>query len=717
MSEQPSNPETSDPTVSTNQTTPSKSAVARMTAKIFYGVSFVLQPLLAIAAITGLVMTFGWAQKHGYFVSADSSGETGEAAANVEYFCPMMCVPPVKAAGRCPVCGMELQEREISGDSKDFYGLTIAPAARRLSNIQTVTAVTKPLIKQVNALGTITYNESSEAVIPAWISGRLDELYVDYTGADVAEGERLALLYSPDLYSMQIELLESKNAMNSDVSNSQRLIDTNRKLYEGARRRLMEFGVPAERIDEMEQAGKASSQVEIASPVAGTVVEKIANEGNYVEMGSPILKVVDLAKVWLVLKIFPEDASLLRYGQQVDVTMQSQPGRKYQGRIAFIDPMVDTKTQTVSVRVVIPNESRLIRIGDYARATAAVDVNLGGEKSDQVYDPQLANKWISPKHPYIIRDEAGACPECGIALVPTSEFGFATEPPRLQGAVVVPRQAILMSGDASVAYVETEPGRFEFRKVQLGPVSGDWVAIVSGIDSGESVVSRAAFMVDAEFNIASKPSIIDPNKKRPVDESATDTTPEQQDEIREAMTQLSEPDRVLAMAQVICPVTEFALGSMGAPVSVNVENQTVFICCEGCRDRLVKNPQQYFSVLEQYHEEEMSPEERAEIEAAFSSLTSLDRQRAEQQSICPVTEMRLGSMGTPIKVDVNGEPVFICCEGCRGRLLAEPDKHLQRLAQGPEKRANQPVTSNLPKMDLPKMELPKMELPKMDLPK
>ena len=717
MSEQPISPETDGATPPSQDTARPKSFAARVFGKTAYGVAFVLQPLLAVAAITGLVVMFGWAQKQGYFLSADASNETGETIASVEHFCPMMCVPPVKAAGRCPVCGMELQEREISSDSKDFYGLTIAPASRRLSNIQTVTAVTKPLLKQINTLGTITYNESSEAVISAWINGRLDELYVDYTGAEVTEGEPLALLYSPDLYSMQVELLESKNAMNSSKSNSQRLVNTNQKLYEGARRRLLEFGVPAERIEEMEQAGKASSQVQIVSPVAGTVVEKIASEGNYVKMGSPILRVVDLSKVWLILKIFPEDASLLRYGQQVDVTLQSQPGRKYQGRVAFIDPMVDTNTQTVSVRVVIPNESRLIRIGDYARATAAVDVSLGGEKNDLVYDPQLANKWISPKHPYIIRDEPGVCPECGIALVATSEFGFASEPLKQQGAVVVPRQAILMSGDASVAYVETEPGRFEFRKVQLGPISGNLAAIVSGIEAGENVVSRAAFMVDAEFNIASKPSIIDPDKKRPIDETDAEITPEQPEAIREALSQLSELDRDLALAQVICPVTEFALGSMGPPIKVRVDNQNVLICCEGCRDRLIKDPQNYFSILERYHQKEVSPEELAAIETAFAPLTGVDRQRAVSQSICPVTEMRLGSMGTPIKVDVKGEPVFICCEACRDPLLAEPDRHLNRLTGSGGNSAKQSGADDLPKMNLPKMDLPKMDLPKMDLPK
>ncbi len=69
----------------------------------------------------------------------------------------------------------------------------------------------------------------------------------------------------------------------------------------------------------------------------------------------------------------------------------------------------------------------------------------------------------------------------------------------------------------------------------------------------------------------------------------------------------------------------------------------------------------------------------AEFNAAFSKLSPEDRALAEQQGVCPVTDMPLGSMGTPIKVTVNGRPVFICCEGCRESLLAEPAKHLAKL--------------------------------------
>jgi multidrug efflux pump subunit AcrA (membrane-fusion protein) len=693
-----------------------------------YWVQLVGQPLVAIAAIVGLVYGLGVAQQRGYFTSADAAPQDEAATADVEYFCPMMCVPPVKAPGRCPVCNMELQAREISGDTKDFYGLTISPAARRLSNIRTVTAVTKPLVKQIHALGTISYDETTEATIPAWIDGRLDELFVDYTGAEVAQGEALALLYSPELYAAQAGLLEAAKSLRSGDAVSSRLQETSRKLYESARRRLLEFGVPEKQVNEIEASGRADSRIRIVSPISGTVVEKLADEGDYVKMGTPLLRVVDLSRVWLMLEIFPEDARLLRYGQLIDVALQSLPGRLFEGRVAFVDPIVDPSTQTLSVRVVIPNESGLIRIGDYARATVSVEVHADGRVRDEVYDPRLAGKWISPRHPWIIRDQPGPCPECGADLVPAEQFGFVTEPPEQQGGVVVPRQAILLSGEASVAYVETDPGRFEFRKVQIGPVSGDEVAVVSGIKAGESIVANATFMVDAEFNIASKPSIMDPDRTRPVDESAKQPRPEVPEEIRKALSQLEPRERALAEAQVVCPVTGLDLGSMGPPVKVEVAGRQVMICCEGCRKGLLAEPEKHLATLVRYQAAggtgPGSPED-LEVEQALAELSAEDRALAEAQGYCPVADFRLGGMGTPLKVDVNGTPVFICCEGCRAELLANPEVHLARVEQyrnngGRNLSAKQPdqlqPSSPLPRMDLPQMELPQMELPQKELP-
>ena len=101
----------------------------------------------------------------------------------------------------------------MTGDPKDTFGVTIEPAARRLANIKTVAALNLPISKEIEALGKITYDETSEATISAYVDGRVVDLFIDYTGAKVTKGQELAMLYSPDLYSDQVGLLNAKEAL------------------------------------------------------------------------------------------------------------------------------------------------------------------------------------------------------------------------------------------------------------------------------------------------------------------------------------------------------------------------------------------------------------------------------------------------------------------------------------------------------------------------
>jgi hypothetical protein len=379
--------------------------------------------------------------------------------------------------------------------------------------------------------------------------------------------------------------------------------------------------------------------------------------------------------------------------------------------VAFIDPNVDPRTRTVGVRVVIPNPDGVLRVGDYAKATIEAPLTRGGSPRQAVYDPELADKWISPRHPQVVASSPGACPICGVALVPAAEFGFTDEPGLEEEPLAVPRDAVLMAGENSVVYVETEPGRFEIRRVVLGPSLDDQIVVLRGVSEGEQVAVRGNFLIDSQMQLAGNPSLIDPNRFQPsLDESLSP-------EALAAIAKLPEPEASLAKAQRICPVTQFELGSMGTPKRVDVRGESVFICCDGCRERLFAEPDRYLAVLEtsqsaggaELHPPEMeSPEsglppigplepletqpdalriepihsthdDTDQIRNALARLPMSDRALAERQGICPVAEMTLGSMGTPIKVNVAGRPVFICCESCRQRLLAEPAKYLSKL--------------------------------------
>ena len=710
----PTEPTTADatPSEATTEARVARREVRRWWIKLF------LQPLLFLACGAALLAGLGIAQKNGWIATA--GGSKGAAASatgkNARYICPMMCTPPQSEPGRCPVCAMELVQAAAGQGTGGSKFLELDPVARRVANIQ-IAAVRSAIVnRKIGVIGELRYDEGTLKTISAYVHGRLERLYADYTGMDVKRGDELAELYSPRLYSSQVEfLLAKKSVMDSRKSTLRGVYESNKELYESARQRLIEFGMSKGQIERLEIAGKADSRLKLHSPISGTVIEKMAVEGQYVKEGQAIYKLADLSTVWLMLRLFPEDASAVRYGQKVEATVNSLRGRRFAGRVAFVDRHVDPKTRTVGVRVSMDNSDRLLRIGDYAKATIEVPMQQNNDKVARVYDPDLANKWVSPRHPHVIESGPGKCRVCGIDLVPAKTLGFTNEPPPSSKVLLVPRNAVLMAGNASVVYVETRPGRFEIRVVELGPGTGDERVILSGLKRGEHVALSGNFLIDSQMQLAGNPSLIDPTR------ATVDVDEAHSPEIIAALSKLTPEDRRLAEAQKTCPVTELRLGMHGVPTKISVAGKPVFICCLGCKQRLLDNPEKYLARLksaaakveakeglppvgplqsmEQLSSEAVSeglppigdfqsPEtmktakvsnETQRISAALGKLAPADRDLARQQIICPVAGKKLGLMGVPRKVNVAGRQVFICCESCRKSLLAKPAKFLAKL--------------------------------------
>ncbi|QDV59142.1 Cation efflux system protein CusB precursor [Rosistilla oblonga] len=463
-----------------------------------------------VVVVAGLVFfLLGVAQRTKWLTADGFSGGKDATVAEVgggedkRYICPMMCTPPSSEPGRCPVCAMELVEA-TGGGGGDGISVTIEPSARRLVGIQTAMSTMGEVNRTIRTIGSIDFDESRLSTISAYVDGRLEKMYANYAGVKVNEGDDLALLYSPQLYTAQTEFVSS---MNSGGKIGRFQLDDG-DLNSMARENLGELGMTKEQIDQLAQSGKPMSRVRIKSPQSGTVIEKSAVEGDYVKTGQKLYRVADLSSVWMMLDLFPDDASAVRFGQQVEAEIQSMPGEIFTGRVAFIDPTVNPKTRTVRVRVEIMNFDGKLRPGDYATAR----VTVPAIPMDQVYDPALANKYISPMHPQVIRDDPGQCPLCDMDLVPTSELGFADKPLPMQQVVTVPRDAVLLAGENSVIYVETEPGRFEIRRITVGPMNRKEAVIIEGLSTGETVATGGNFLIDSQMQLAGNPSLLDPTK-------------------------------------------------------------------------------------------------------------------------------------------------------------------------------------------------------------
>ena len=301
-------------------------------------IKLLIQPALILACGVLLFAGLGVAQRLGLLSGGGGGGPRASASSKAtSYICPMMCTPPQSEPGRCPVCAMELVPATSGGGNSDPRSVRIDPVARRVANIQTVAVESLPMNRTIRAIGELRYDEGTLKTLSAYVDGRLDRLFADYTGVTVEKGDQLALVYSPKLYSGQVELLLAAKARDaSESSTLKRVFQSNIDLYKSARQRLSELGMTETQIEQLEEAGEANSRMYLSAPISGTVIEKFATEGQYIKEGQPIYKLADLSTVWLMLELFPEDAAAMRYGQKVGAEVQSLPGRKFTGRVAFV---------------------------------------------------------------------------------------------------------------------------------------------------------------------------------------------------------------------------------------------------------------------------------------------------------------------------------------------------------------------------------------------
>lgn len=426
------------------------------------------------------------------------------------YTCPMHPQIRQPNPGRCPICGMELVSAESESDGgEDTSSVKISPVARRVAGIKTVMVEPKSVSKRVKAVGNISFDESRLATIPAYVEGRIEKLYADYTGVAVKKGEHLAVIYSPDLYTAQVEYLQSRKSVRKmSQSSLGSVLKTQQALLANAKTKLVELGMSEDQISNLRKTGKAESRLEIYSPITGTVIEKPAAQGQYVKSGQVIFKIADLSTVWLMIDVFPQDANFIRYGQKVEATVRSVPGKTFTGRVAFINPVVSPTTRTIGVRVELLNDTGNLRPGDYGEAEIVVPVSSTGQPA-KIYDKSLAGKYISPMHPQIVRDKPGKCPICGMKLIEAKNYGFTDDPDDHEELIVVPRDAILRVGKNSVVFIEETKGEFTLRQIKTGPSVGDLIVVLEGLEEYDTIAAEGVYLLDSQLQLSGKTSLID----------------------------------------------------------------------------------------------------------------------------------------------------------------------------------------------------------------
>ncbi len=453
----------------------------------------------------------------GAVIGGNGDGETHqheEATAADEvsmWICSMHPHIQQPKPGQCPICGMDLiPVVNDRGDESGPRQLSLSERARKLASVEVASVEKKFVENTIRLVGKIEYDETRISYISSWVPGRIDRMFVNYEGIPVRKGDHLADIYSPELLSTQQEFMESVKMLREyEQQGLDELIETATQQVNSVRERMRLWGLTEEQIKKMEPADEASDHITLYSPVSGIVIRKNALEGEYVNIGTKIYTIADLSGIWVKMDAYESDLPWLRYGQDVEFHTEAYPGEIFDGKIAFIDPVLNATTRTAKIRVNIENPAGKLKPEMFVHAVVRSKIAKGGK----VINPDLAGKWISPMHPEIVKNHPGICDLCGMPLVKAEDLGYVNLKNALKEApLVIPATAPLITGTRSVVYLELpgKEGVYEGREIVLGPRAGDYYIVEEGLKEGEMVVVKGNFKIDSAIQIQAKPSMMNP---------------------------------------------------------------------------------------------------------------------------------------------------------------------------------------------------------------
>ena len=396
--------------------------------------------ILVVGLFLGWLL-FGGSSKKDTEHNHDDISET-----NQMWTCSMHPQIMQPESGDCPICGMDLIPAESVSDGLLADQFKLTENAMALANIQT-SIVGKGNVEgnTIKLSGKIAENEEANAVQVSYFAGRIERLNVSFTGEEVRKGQLLATIYSPELYATQQELITAASLKESQPA-----------LYKAVRNKLKLWKLSENQINQIEETGKVKENFPVYATVSGTVTEKLVEQGDYIKQGQPLLKMANLNTVWANFDVYENQIDAFKIEQEVMITTNAYPNKEFKGKVDFIDPVLNTKTRTVTLRVVLNNKDDVFKPGMFVTA------NIDGVTSnnDQV--------------------------------------------------LTIPASAVLWTGERSVVYLKTNPDQpiFEMREIKLGNQIGNDYEVLEGLFVGNEIVTNGTFTVDAAAQLQGKKSMM-----------------------------------------------------------------------------------------------------------------------------------------------------------------------------------------------------------------
>ena len=293
------------------------------------------------------------------------------------------------------------------------------------------------------------------AHVSSVVSGQIARVDVS-VGDRVDVGQRLAVIRSVALGEARAQAARARANVDVAEANFRRQQELQREGI-GAERQFVEARAElkraqaeqsaAERALEVYGRGGSGSEVTIKSPIAGRVIGRHATVGEVVAPSDTLFEITDISRVWVVGRVYQQNAGQVREGAPALLTVQALPGRTFTGDIDYVAPSLDERTRTLPVRVILDNPDGVLRPGLFGTLSISPD-DAGGE------------------------------------TVPA-----------------VASEAVQRLGNETVVFVPGETdGEFRAVPIVTAAHAGDLVRVQSGLRPGDRYVAGGAFVLKSELS-------------------------------------------------------------------------------------------------------------------------------------------------------------------------------------------------------------------------
>lgn len=346
---------------------------------------------------------------------------------------------------------MDMQHKGTK-DAVSSDEIVFTSEAVKLAEIETSKVTKANATKEIYLLGKVKPDERKLYAQVSHIPGRIERLYVNFTGEKVYKGQKIISIYSPKLITAEKELFE---AIKSKSVYPQ--------LYVAARNKLKLWKLTDAQINAIEKAGKVQENIDILSDYTGYVMKRNVELGDYVKEGASLFNIADLSDVWVMMEAYEKDLPWLHLNDQVNFTVESFKGENFKGRITYIDPFVNKITRIARVRVEYINKNYKLLPGMFANALIEAKLKT---KKNTIVIPKSAVLWTGKRSVVYVK---------------------------------VPHKKITS---------------FKYREVILGADLGNFYSIKKGLKVGEIVATNGVFRIDAAAQLLSKRSMMNPTGEK-----------------------------------------------------------------------------------------------------------------------------------------------------------------------------------------------------------